>query len=112
MDRPLLIGSEPILSRWNVEGCANCQNNLEVEAIVPITKVALRPLLGDTWKPKDIEYSVVLQTFDQEINYKYPTGDDRSKKPVPPPEGIVPPDEGFEPPPDEGRRKPLLDDLF
>ncbi|KAF8462748.1 hypothetical protein BDZ91DRAFT_733851, partial [Kalaharituber pfeilii] len=104
MDKPLLIGSEPILSRWN--------NNLEVEAIVPITTAALTPLLGETRKPKDIEYSVVIQTFDQEINYKYPTGDDRSKKPVPPPEGIVPPDEGFVPPPDEGRRKPLLDDLF
>lgn len=27
-----VIGHEAVLSRWNVEGCANCQNHLEVRA--------------------------------------------------------------------------------
>ncbi|KAF8462744.1 hypothetical protein BDZ91DRAFT_784394 [Kalaharituber pfeilii] len=105
VDRPLLIGSEPILSGWNVEGCANCQNKLEVESVVPLEKATLAKLLGGSRDPKEIQYSVVIKTFDREIPYIYPTGDDRSKMPVPPSEGFVPP-------PDEGRRQPLLDDLF
>jgi tyrosinase len=27
---PMLIGTEPILSRWHVGGCANCQTHLDV----------------------------------------------------------------------------------
>lgn len=28
----ILVGTEPVLSRWHVSGCANCQNHLEVQA--------------------------------------------------------------------------------
>ncbi|UKZ79931.1 hypothetical protein TrVFT333_007694 [Trichoderma virens FT-333] len=30
------IGHEPVLSRRNIAGCANCQNKLEVESLIPI----------------------------------------------------------------------------
>jgi tyrosinase len=31
-DKRLLLGTEAVLSRWSVEGCANCQTHLEVKA--------------------------------------------------------------------------------
>jgi tyrosinase len=30
------IGSEAVLSRWHVEGCANCQTHLKASAVIPI----------------------------------------------------------------------------
>lgn len=30
------LGTEAVLSRWHVEGCANCQTHLEVRAAIPI----------------------------------------------------------------------------
>ena len=33
---PQLIGTEPILSRRHVSGCANCQSHLEVRAHLPL----------------------------------------------------------------------------
>lgn len=32
-----LVGAEPVLSRWHVSGCSNCQNHLEVRAFFQLT---------------------------------------------------------------------------
>jgi tyrosinase len=34
------LGTEAVLSRWHVEGCANCQTHLEVRAAIPIPTLA------------------------------------------------------------------------
>lgn len=31
-----LLGAEPVLSRWHVAGCANCQNHLDVGTHIPL----------------------------------------------------------------------------
>lgn len=31
-----LVGSEAVLSRWNVQGCANCQTHLQVKSFAPL----------------------------------------------------------------------------
>ncbi|KAI1175620.1 putative tyrosinase [Nemania sp. FL0916] len=57
------IGHEPVLSRRNVAGCANCQNKLDVESIIPIYKGMEAALRG----PKTnmpIKYSVEIHTHD------------------------------------------------
>lgn len=41
------VGREPILSRWKVQGCRNCQNHLETRSFVPVHK-PLFDLLGGT----------------------------------------------------------------
>ncbi|KAL7781933.1 putative tyrosinase [Trichoderma ceciliae] len=38
------IGHEPVLSRRNIDGCANCQNNLNAESLVPIYKDMLETM--------------------------------------------------------------------
>lgn len=51
----ILVGTEPVLSRWHVSGCANCQNHLEVQANFP--------LVG--WSKEDAEradFEAVLHT--------------------------------------------------
>lgn len=35
------LGARSILSRWNVQQCANCQNHIEVDAIYPLPSKAL-----------------------------------------------------------------------
>ena len=30
------VGSEGVMSRWHVEGCANCQTHLEARASIPL----------------------------------------------------------------------------
>lgn len=32
----ILVGTEPVLSRWHVSGCQNCQSHLEVRAHIPL----------------------------------------------------------------------------
>lgn len=32
----ILVGTEPVLSRWHVSGCQNCQSHLEVRAHMPL----------------------------------------------------------------------------
>lgn len=34
--KEILLGTEPILSRWHVSGCQNCQSHLEVRAHTPL----------------------------------------------------------------------------
>jgi len=40
------VGSEEILSRWNVQGCKNCQNHLGVTTFVPIHETVSHFLKG------------------------------------------------------------------
>jgi tyrosinase len=42
-----LIGSEAVLSRWHVEGCANCQTHLKAAASFPLHGLAAERLGGD-----------------------------------------------------------------
>ena len=49
-DKKIYVGWEAVLSRWAVEGCANCQNSLDVKAYIPIQSSienALRARGGD-----------------------------------------------------------------
>jgi hypothetical protein len=32
----ILVGYEPVFSRWNISGCANCNSHLEVTAYIPL----------------------------------------------------------------------------
>jgi tyrosinase len=38
--KKLPIGTEAVLSRWNVQGCANCQTHLETKAFFPLPRFA------------------------------------------------------------------------
>ena len=77
------VGREPVLSPWDVAGCANCQNNLDVDLLVPMTAAALDLLAGPTRKKKDIRWLVKIQTHDEwyEFDIGAP-GEDRSGKPA------------------------------
>lgn len=55
------IGRDPILSRWNVGACANCQGNLEVESLVPIHE-SLAETLSTTANGEKVEYIVKVDT--------------------------------------------------
>ena len=57
------ISRDPILSRWNVQGCANCQNSLSVETYAPLNDRLIGILKGDR-DEKEIEYRTVIQTHD------------------------------------------------
>jgi len=49
------VGIEPVLSRWHITGCANCNNHLEF--------MAHMPLMG--WPPEDAEnasFEVMVHT--------------------------------------------------
>jgi len=60
------VGREAILSRSNLEGCANCQNHLNVEMHVPIDPVTLERLAGPT--KADVEWVVKVHTRDGQIH--------------------------------------------
>jgi tyrosinase len=51
------LGTEAVLSRWHVEGCANCQTHLEVRAAIPIPGM-------DTAAIKSAHVGVEVQTHD------------------------------------------------
>jgi tyrosinase len=36
------VGTEAVLSRWNVQGCANCQTHMETKAFFPLPDVGKR----------------------------------------------------------------------
>ncbi|GEM46709.1 tyrosinase family protein [Deinococcus cellulosilyticus] len=42
-----LVDSEPVLSRWHVEGCANCQTHLKASAVFVVPKSLGVPLSGE-----------------------------------------------------------------
>jgi len=47
------LGTEAVLSRWNVTGCANCQTHLQARAAF-----SLRPLNTRSLTPADIQVEV------------------------------------------------------
>jgi tyrosinase len=51
--KELCIGAEAVLSRWNVQGCANCQTHLETKAFFP-----LPPLAGETVAKPNVKVKV------------------------------------------------------
>jgi tyrosinase len=53
----LHLGTEAVLSRWTVEGCANCQTHLEVKAFFPVHP-AVAASLGDP------QYEIEIRTHD------------------------------------------------
>ncbi|KAK6828737.1 hypothetical protein RU639_003445 [Aspergillus parasiticus] len=62
---PIEIGREPILNRWNVSQCANCQNHLEAVSMIPLDAEMLAVLLGDDWEKEnrtvdEIKYQVEI----------------------------------------------------
>lgn len=40
------LGTEAVLSRWHVEGCANCQTHLQARAVIPLPPIGTRALGG------------------------------------------------------------------
>jgi len=61
------VGRKPILSRWNIQGCRNCQNHLKVNMYVPIDAPALELLKGPvglTGQKAKINWVVKIQTHD------------------------------------------------
>jgi tyrosinase len=69
------VGREPILSRWNVKGCGNCQNHLDVNLYVPIDAATLDLLEGPadrTGKKAEIDWLVKVQAHDG--LHEFPTG--------------------------------------
>jgi tyrosinase len=55
------IGRDAILSRWNVGGCANCQDKLNVESLVPLDATMLAVLRGGG-ADEDVRYWAEIQT--------------------------------------------------
>jgi len=94
---PVLIGAEPVLSRWSVEGCANCQTSLMAESHVPLDIKMVQYIAGDKTKADKIEYSVTIQTFEQE--FVFPGDEEEEPRPHAAPSGGL-------------RRAPIIDDLI
>ena len=66
-EAPLLVGIEPVLSRWHVSGCANCNNHLGVKSFVPLTG----------WSHEDADkafFEVVVHTRESRRGTKAPGG--------------------------------------
>jgi len=54
------VGREPVLSRWSVHNCRNCQSHLDVDLYVPIHEKTLKHLEGG-----DIKWRVAIQARDK-----------------------------------------------
>ncbi|KAF4622881.1 hypothetical protein D9613_002272 [Agrocybe pediades] len=78
------VGREPVLSRWNAKGCANCQNHEDVDLYVPIPPTTLRLLEGPQKVP--VKWSVKVQTRDGQLQEFPPvlTGPQRGGHPEAP----------------------------
>ena len=88
----VLLGVEAVLSRWNIENCANCQKHLKVRTFTPVGPAAQAgPLaaLAEDDLAKKSSYHVKLHTHDGVIEYR-PAAVQAS------PEGVVAADAGVE----------------
>ncbi|KAF8969193.1 putative tyrosinase [Flammula alnicola] len=80
------VGREPILSRWNVKGCRNCQSHLDVDLYVPIDAATLELFegpAGPTGRKAEIDWLVKIHARDG--LHEFPTaapGEDRGGEPV------------------------------
>ncbi|KAG6855557.1 hypothetical protein H0H87_001059 [Tephrocybe sp. NHM501043] len=61
------VSREAVLSRWNIQGCQNCQNHLDVDFFVPLDAETLRILQGPD--NAEIRWRVVIQTHPQLHNF-------------------------------------------
>jgi len=61
------ISRVPVLSRWNLQECANCQNHLEVGAVIPLHKDTLKLLKGEGKNIKDLNVLIGIQTHHQPL---------------------------------------------
>lgn len=61
------IARDPILSRWSIQGCANCQNSLSVESYAPLDSYLIGVLKGDG-EEGDIRYRTAIHTHDNIIH--------------------------------------------
>ncbi|KAI6773062.1 hypothetical protein HG530_004020 [Fusarium avenaceum] len=59
-EEPVLAGTEAVLSRWHVAGCANCQNHLEVRTHIPLHGWSKE-------KAENAEFEVKLQTRNPKV---------------------------------------------
>jgi tyrosinase len=55
--KKLLVGTEAVLSRWRVAGCANCQSHLEVKAFMSLHRFREESLA-------DAQYEIEIRTRD------------------------------------------------
>ena len=69
------VGREPILSRWNVKGCRNCQSHLEVDLHVPFDKPTLDVLqsrAAPEGQKADIKWVVKIHARDKLHEFPIP----------------------------------------
>ena len=55
------MGTEPVLSRWSIQGCANCQTHLEVKAFIGLNSFREQSLANAS-------YEVGVRTRDGVLN--------------------------------------------
>ena len=55
------VGTEAVLSRWSVQGCANCQTHLEVKAFIGLHRFSAESLEG-------AEYEIEVRTRDGRLS--------------------------------------------
>ena len=69
----VLLGVEAILSRWNIDNCANCQKHLKVRTFTPVGPAAhagLLAALSEDDLAEKTSYDVVLHTHDGPIEHR------------------------------------------
>jgi tyrosinase len=69
----VLLGAEAVLSRWNIENCANCQKHLKVRTFTPVGPAAQAGLLAGLAEDDLAEkssYHVELHTHDGVIKHR------------------------------------------
>ena len=73
--KDVVVGRKPVLSRWNVKGCRNCQSHLEVDLHVPFDKPTL-DLLQSRAAPEgqkaDINWVVKIHARDKLHEFPIP----------------------------------------
>lgn len=72
------IGRDVILSRWNVQGCANCQNSLSVRTYVLLNSYLVDVLKGAGHK-EEIKYRTAIHTHDNVIHQESSAGVEDSR---------------------------------
>jgi tyrosinase len=75
-EKPVLAGTEAVLSRWHVTGCANCQNHLEVRTYIPLYGWSKE-------KAENAEFGVKLQTRDPMVTDHINLGEVPNQQPAP-----------------------------
>ena len=68
----VLLGVEAVLSRWNIDNCANCQRHLKVTTFTPVGPAAHAGLLAALSEDDLVDkgsYHVNLHTHDGVIEY-------------------------------------------